>query len=860
MFPSCCLLVSFELGRVTNVGLVHAYSAHLGFRGPPPTDFPKYSTTKFGSDVAGQHAREPIDTPPLPPKSLVLPVSSAVGRLPTELPREPACNAGYNPIVRPYHQQQSITSQAIESDEKEHASKNVLLMNSVSVGSLRSAYETGGSEESDQTKVAGSFESGSFEPQVEYPNITKRGSIPIPENSTQRRFLGFGWLNGVTNRCRESRGEKGLIDMGAPRCGIKSSFPPCSAAVLPSGAWTIASPNNARGREPRKLKRNVTIASSTMPTRTSHPPSAFTYWNSESTLCKAWSGDLETEMNMGNATLWTADRSPMTDLEKKRSPSREKVLPEYRSEVKSDNSGYGRASSPGGLRLKKSFRLDDGRTLSPRLTLAAAVSGDVCISQGKGVIELPFVEGESKSERSWEADLGGGHGFIRNVRHIGGMAQGMGKESERSSQVRRDMRAVTEEMKAECDGKREDMNTPPSRGEVNFETQGLPPHSAVVKSQKLTHKRHSAPEKPRGSQRIDIKMNSQNIAQYPLEVPVFIPATSGAPTGEFISTITPSIAVGRTTAVTYSPMPSEPTFLSSTASPLLTDRTPMIFCSSTSDQGHGQRSEPLPLTRISSSPSPRTHLPLRTPNVGTPVTPTRGQSAFSSSSSWRLSGVTIESVKNAFSGVWSGKRSGQAEVLQSPVPSTTSESIGGRESLEASTLGGVVILEDDSDGDFLDLRDPFASPRVGKVLRPSGVSAGMASVDSSEDGHEELHRDVLVSTKGFRRKTNTWGRLPMSPRESSIVIPRQSEGYATAYTLSGAESRAYFSRIRDVPRHAKSKECRKGRARKRTQGDPKTLMTKLPVLDDVEFDVEEALLAQRLLKRLDNDVHGEVTL
>jgi hypothetical protein len=42
------------------------------------------------------------------------------------------------------------------------------------------------------------------------------------------------------------------------------------------------------------------------------------------------------------------------------------------------------------------------------------------------------------------------------------------------------------------------------------------------------------------------------------------------------------------------------------------------------------------------------------------------------------------------------------------------ESIGNRGSLEASTFGGVAILKDDIDDDFMDLRDPFASPRVGR--------------------------------------------------------------------------------------------------------------------------------------------------
>jgi hypothetical protein len=219
----------------------------------------------------------------------------------------------------------------------------------------------------------------------------------------------------------------------------------------------------------------------------------------------------------------------------------------------------------------------------------------------------------------------------------------------------------------------------------------------------------------------------------------------------------------------------------------------------------------------------------------------------------RLSAVTIESVKNAFSGVWSGKRSGKTGVQQSPVPSITSESIKNRGSLEASTLGRVMILEDDDDGDFMDLRDPFASPRAGKVRRIP--SSGMAGFDSSEDGHGEPCKDVLVTTGGIRRKMNAWGRLPISPKgySSSNTVPGQSE--ATTYSPTSAESKAYF-RIGDVPLHAKSKEHRKERRARRMQRSPK-----LPVLADVDVDVEEALLTQRLLKRLDDDMRrSEVRL
>ena len=196
-------------------------------------------------------------------------------------------------------------------------------------------------------------------------------------------------------------------------------------------------------------------------------------------------------------------------------------------------------------------------------------------------------------------------------------------------------------------------------------------------------------------------------------------------------------------------------------------------------------------------------------------------------------------------------------MQHSPVPSTPCESVNNRGSPEASTFGGVAIVEDDNDDDFMDLRDPFASPRVGKVRRiPSGGCAGATRVDLSEDGDYEPCEDPLATAGGFK-KTNTWRRSPTTPTKGYLPsVPGESDSYAT-YSLTGTESTTYFGTLGDVPLHAKSKEHRKERrARKRMQRRPIIPMTKLPVLDDVDFDVEEALLTQKLLKRLDDDIYG----
>jgi hypothetical protein len=204
--------------------------------------------------------------------------------------------------------------------------------------------------------------------------------------------------------------------------------------------------------------------------------------------------------------------------------------------------------------------------------------------------------------------------------------------------------------------------------------------------------------------------------------------------------------------------------------------------------------------------------------------------------------VTIESVRNAFSGIWSGKRSGKIGVT---VPSTP-ESMSNGGSPEVSTFGGVAILKDDNDDDFTDLRDPFASPRAGKVRRIP--SSGVASVDLPEDGYREPSEDPFATTRSFRKGR----RLQIAP---TYPLPGQSESYAT-YLLTGTESTTFFSRIGDVPPCSKEHR-RERRTRKRMQLQRGAIvpMARLPVLADVDFDVEEALLTQRLLKRLDDDVH-----
>jgi hypothetical protein len=127
--------------------------------------------------------------------------------------------------------------------------------------------------------------------------------------------------------------------------------------------------------------------------------------------------------------------------------------------------------------------------------------------------------------------------------------------------------------------------------------------------------------------------------------------------------------------------------------------------------------------------------------------------------------------------------------------------------------------EEGESGDFMDLRDPFAcpSPRVNVV--------------STE---EKEWNERAVSWYGRGRgqqgqRLSAWGRLPSLPS-----IP------ASPSTTSLASSKG-TGRLSKNP---KSRVGRKGRHGK--EGG------KFGGGEDVDFDVEEALLAQRLLRRLDS--------
>jgi hypothetical protein len=360
-FPCPLMLFSSNSTRteklMTHVTMtVHAYNTHLGSLGLPmpnsrsPSGYSNSTTPNLVSDMVGQQATPFGYTviPPIPPKSLASPSSRFPShRLRVQPSLDPVCSAGFT--IRACDRPHSTISdhdrsilQTTDSDEK--GREKGRLVNSFSVGSLKSAYGTSGSEESDQTRVEGSVESDTSEIvgkacwgiwkgfsrmscargcKVLRHIPTNEGSFPAPpENSVPKRLLGFGWLNGMANRYRESRREKDFIDMGEERRGMKSSIPSSSASLFP-GLGPPTAP--ARGREPKKVEEGIHYRVFLCLDDTGYPlhtPQVRSHTHIGIRIphfAGTSSSDLETDMNMGNIVPLTPVRSPTRKLVKKRS-------------------------------------------------------------------------------------------------------------------------------------------------------------------------------------------------------------------------------------------------------------------------------------------------------------------------------------------------------------------------------------------------------------------------------------------------------------------------------------------------------------------------------------------------------------
>lgn len=755
------------------------------------------------------------------------------------------------------------------------------LMTSFSATSLKSRY--GGSEESDRT-MDGS-ECGNTEPtgNVDFGDIANRvkpgddlrrshavktHSPTSPTTSLRRllRLVSKGDVVSVAEGTSLANTEENLCTVREPvagGCGYGNLF--TNSFVSTIGEAT------ALTKEPTKLKKSASHVYSSA----SHPPSAFTSWNSAPTM--GLSSPVRTptrklvRKRRGSGSPSGSFPSSPGSSESKRSrlvvDDVDFVGDKIAGVVTGIGLGVGEVASHGGLTLKRSLKMGDGRTLGPTLTLAAATGKEhPCVSR---LVRNPVPENQE-----WESRVDDGNekpdgiiwGLTKDI--VTSTRAGMG----RTPEVR------MEEVIDEGLGSMKGIATPSQlvgrkeeRHEIDSMVMQIPtpsPTPESVKARTLTK----------------VKVNSNKITQPPpaLSFPAFLPSRSGilcsTPT-----TTTIFVPSALTTTTTPPSTPSESVCTIAPASPSLPGKISMFFRgSSSSDLGEGFRhEEPLTTGRLSlSSPTKTQPLFVRRSIRGgadnLSFSTPRGQSmASSSSSSLRLSSITMGSVRNAFAGVWSGK--GSSSSLRSGNSATAPSAAAVSGDLGYGLGGESVIMEDenDDDGDFRHLRDPFASPRTGRVKRtPSGVRDGMMSVDSSEDGHHG--EDVFVGAGG---RMNAWGRLPLrgcayggSPHPDANAPGIANLDYASsASSLAGPMPMAatgVVQRRTGANLGGKQRKHRRERRTKKTasagfDGRKSTVSHGDVVMigsvdEDGAFDFEAALLTQRLLKSLDDSLEEKM--
>lgn len=244
--------------------------------------------------------------------------------------------------------------------------------------------------------------------------------------------------------------------------------------------------------------------------------------------------------------------------------------------------------------------------------------------------------------------------------------------------------------------------------------------------------------------------------------------------------------------------------------------------------------------------------------------------------STRLSAMNMGSVRNAFAGVGakvSARMSINSASTRSSAGATASNTV-------ASSVG---MGMDDIDGDFMDLRDPFASPPPFKLvsvfrggdhtgggggggsdfwvseraMSSLGGGAGVANYDDDDSVEVGITRRISSISGGKRRvNMNAWGRLPIP---STLPLP----GTAPE-TSNGGVSSEIANRKKAHSHHGERRKHKKEkRARKAAVTAAGVLVETNPSLhgysapcsageEDADFGVEEALLSQRLLRRLDS--------
>ena len=240
----------------------------------------------------------------------------------------------------------------------------------------------------------------------------------------------------------------------------------------------------------------------------------------------------------------------------------------------------------------------------------------------------------------------------------------------------------------------------------------------------------------------------------------------------------------------------------------------------------------------------------------------------------RLSAMNMGTVRNAFAGV------GAKVSARMSINSASTRGSANTASHTVAPSVGMGMGIDDIDGDFMDLRDPFASPPPSKLINVcrggdhtgggnsdfwlseramsslGGGGAGVVEYDDDDDSVEVgITRRISGISGGKRRvNMNAWGRLPMP---STLPLPGSAP---EAEGSSGSVSLLVANRKKAHSHHGERRKHKEKRARKvaaaAAAGD--VLVERNSSLgcnageEDADFGVEEALLSQRLLKRLDS--------
>ena len=250
--------------------------------------------------------------------------------------------------------------------------------------------------------------------------------------------------------------------------------------------------------------------------------------------------------------------------------------------------------------------------------------------------------------------------------------------------------------------------------------------------------------------------------------------------------------------------------------------------------------------------------------------------------SMRLSAMNMGTVRNAFAGV-GAKVSARMSINSASTRSSAGAAASSNTVASSVGMGvGIGIGMDDIDGDFMNLRDPFASPPPSKLvgvfrggdhtagvgsdfwvseraMSSLGGGAGVAKYDDDDSVEVGITRRLSSINGGKRRlNMNAWGRLPIPSATLPLpgTVPEAS---------NGGDSSVVASNIKKAhSHHGERRKHKKERRARKVAATPGVLVVEANSSlhgysapcsageEDADFGVEEALLSQRLLRRLDS--------